>query len=758
MKPNFALSLSFEGIQLLHRGAGGWRLVGEVALHEEDLTGELAKLRDAAVAIEPNGVHSKIIIPNDQIKYITIVHTPDGSETLDVAVAQALAGATPYAVEDLAFDVAQDGDVVHIAAVARETLSEAEAFALEHRFSPLYFAAIPGDAGFLGEPDFGPTLHAASALQSGQTLDPDGIAVVVVGTAQVPTEPRETANIEPTPEDMENASGPSFSSVRATRLTPTNVGMIAPNLGGASRETEAMPTLVKGAEIETLTVNGATAPAIDVQAGMDDGQERDPDRDTSPIDQSSEAFPDLSVNTDRFPSPRTPAILPAAPRDPGLQATQAVDPAFGAPLGAAPAGKPRYLGLILTAVLLVFLAAVAAWASIYLDDGLAGLFKGKKPETEIAVRPASPITAEEIANGLEETDTPLPLTDVTLTALDTEELSDADAAVLDALRQPAPIQELTQEQAQTHYATSGIWQMAPLAPNPAKVIDVDDLYIASIDAVTVVEDAIALPSAGSFLTDERPDPFTSPVASGTRFALGTDGRVVPTAQGALSPDGVMVFLGKPSVVPPPTPNRSQPPTEVETATLANLAKKRPKLRPANLVEQNERQQLGGLSRSELAGLRPRVRPLVEKVEEEKDEAPTKFAVVTSRKPNARPSDIDRIVQQANAQKPVITSLASVGAVASVETAPIKLTPSIPSSASVTKQATVKNAINLSKVNLIGVYGTPSSRRALVRMSNGRYKKVQVGDSIDGGKISAIGDNELRYVKSGRNVVLTMPKS
>ena len=73
------------------------------------------------------------------------------------------------------------------------------------------------------------------------------------------------------------------------------------------------------------------------------------------------------------------------------------------------------------------------------------------------------------------------------------------------------------------------------------------------------------------------------------------------------------------------------------------------------------------------------------------------------------------------------------------------------------QATVKNALNLRQVNLIGVYGKPSDRRALVRLSTGRYKKVKIGDRIDGGKVAAISDTELRYVKNGRNVVLKMPR-
>ena len=108
-----------------------------------------------------------------------------------------------------------------------------------------------------------------------------------------------------------------------------------------------------------------------------------------------------------------------------------------------------------------------------------------------------------------------------------------------------------------------------------------------------------------------------------------------------------------------------------------------------------------------------------------------------------------LVEKARAAEPVrVASAASV--------APRAVQPKIPSKSSVSKAATVSNAINLRKVNLIGVYGKPSNRRALVRLSNGRYQKVEVGDRIDGGRVSAIGDSELRYVRRGRNVVLKMP--
>ncbi len=85
-------------------------------------------------------------------------------------------------------------------------------------------------------------------------------------------------------------------------------------------------------------------------------------------------------------------------------------------------------------------------------------------------------------------------------------------------------------------------------------------------------------------------------------------------------------------------------------------------------------------------------------------------------------------------------------------------PRIPSTANVAKQATIRNAINLRDMNLIGVYGTSAERYALVRNPNGRYIKVGVGDRLDGGRVAAITASELRYEKRGRMVVLALPNS
>jgi Tfp pilus assembly protein PilP len=155
------------------------------------------------------------------------------------------------------------------------------------------------------------------------------------------------------------------------------------------------------------------------------------------------------------------------------------------------------------------------------------------------------------------------------------------------------------------------------------------------------------------------------------------------------------------------------------------------------------------------------------------EAQNPSIVAISMRPAARPSDLSATVEAAVAAAvrepaPVEEAAPVEVAAAAPEAKPedideldepetAKAAPSIPTRASVAKQATYQNAINLSKINLIGTYGTDSRRYALVRQSNGKYKKVKVGDKIDGGTVQAITDTEVRYQKGGRLISLKMPK-
>lgn len=184
MKPNFALSLSFDGLRLMHRVSGGWHLVGQVALNDADLTGALDRLRASADILEPDGISTKLLIPNDQIKYLAL----DTTRAIEDDVRQALHGATPYAVQDLVYDYAKGGGRTYVAAVAKETLTEAKQFAAEHGFNPVSFAAVPEPFTYVGEAFFGSV--------DGKSIERDEDSVIVIGEAAI-TIAQQGAPIEP---------------------------------------------------------------------------------------------------------------------------------------------------------------------------------------------------------------------------------------------------------------------------------------------------------------------------------------------------------------------------------------------------------------------------------------------------------------------------------------------------------------------------------------------------------------------------------
>jgi len=882
MKPGFALSLSFEGISLLQRAAGGWRMVGEVALDTTDLAGELAGLRDKAVALASGvpgaaEIRCKVVIPNDQIRYLSLDTGSFNGEARLAMVKQALEGATPYPVDDLAFDLSLDGPITHVAAVVRDTLAEAEAFATEHGFNPVSFVAAPDDNPFLGEPHFGVSAHAAT-LPDADQVEPDGIAVVVIGPAEIPAPepepqvaPQAAPLAAPEPEPVfDPLPGPvttGFSSrrgkIKAPDTTPDPAVVSgAPSLGGANR---AAPEPTKpssetfGPSDETPQQEppepvSVTAPTLDIPENTTEPQETPATglsgflsrrKKSSHVEPARLAPPPAQVP----PAPEPiPEPIPDAPFGPEVAAVSSppgnafaaqADEAdrmtvFGARGEATVGGKPRHLGLVLSVALLLFLAAVAAWASIFLEDGVAGLFRSSPARTELAAvpdtpgigvkadNPARPVlsdtpepaqhppaerpgTAPDVGPDVTPDITPdiavaspeepatfvlVPPNNLTMPGLPAPrhldpptqpaapELSDTDSAVLDALQQPQqddhqsgpdPVAAPPEESAQdavppTAIVANDILQTAPEKPETPSIIGLDDLYVASIDRTDLSQDAVALPGIASLATDLPLGAVISPVAAGTAFDLDTSGLVVASVEGTLNPDGVMVYLGRPPAVPPRVPTRFETEPETETANV-RLAGLRPRLRPGDLEERFQRDNLGGLTRDELAGRRPRARPESHQQEAKPDAAPTAQAVVSSRVPKSRPGNFAAIVSAAIRPAHSGTGAGEgsgsggrSGTEQAASVAPRAVTPTIPSSASVARQATLKNEINLRRVNLIGVYGSPSNRRALVRLPSGRYKKVKVGDTVDGGRIVAIGDSELRYQKSGRNMTLKIPSS
>lgn len=894
MKPGFALSLSAEGVVLLHRAAGGWRNVGTVPLDSADLSADLAALGAKGEALEAGGT-CKLIIPNDQIRYLTIETGISDLESRRRIARAALEGATPYPVDDLAFDLSEEGSKTHIAAVAQETLAEAEAFALDNGFTPASFVAVPGDLDFLGEPFFG------SAPSLGNTLvEPDGIAVVDVGPAEIPIppaqktvipdapieaasisaedpgttddtkktseasltvpkapaasenvrDPAETAVEEQTEEEPEESGPiPGFSSRRRRSATRTNTTRgDKPALTGPERASltsanapagkVAAPSASKSvpdsnshtkirrdaasdraddAEKATVLLAAGPPPAIDSLPPAPTGAKAV--KGSKPIaapKKAADKAPAVDGNTAASPRSATLSVPAASAKSTSAAMSEAGAQASKSLTASVTKGKPRHMGVILTAVLLLVMAAVAAFALLS-EGGL--FFSSERPPQEHVQdgdlgeslpAPESPMTPETGENSVApdpgtslQPATPIPMSEAETeaetepvsiapqvsaipdhpdpgvvelsmqaqpddgTAIETQTKLDASTGqtVLDTFEGPPEETRLRPEQETSKalseaalYAATGIWQQVPKIAEAPALISLDDIYVASIDNSDLSQDAVALPAAPEVAHDPELDTQSSPAAVGGDFTLDSRGLVTATPEGTLNPDGVMVYLGRPAVVPPATPERGEPAiaaaeAEAENARLASLSLKRPKLRPSDLLERAERALLGGLSRAELASVRPRARPASLKTEEQENQPVSDLAITTSQSPRGRPSNFANLVDRAQRRQ---ASAPTATTAAAVSVAPVTVTPSLPSSASVARQATVTNAINLRHINLIGVSGKPSDRQALIRMPSGRYRKVRVGDRIDGGTVVAIGNSQLQYQKRGTNTTLKLP--
>ncbi|MCF2904405.1 hypothetical protein L0666_05360 [Octadecabacter sp. CECT 8868] len=347
MKTNFALSLSFDGLRLMHRVADGWHLVGQVALDNPDLTGALSNLRDAAETLEPSGISTKLLIPNDQIKYLAL----DTTRAEEADVWAALNGATPYAVEDLSFDYVKGGGRTYVAAVAKETLSEAQQFASEHGFNPVGFAAVPEPFTYVGEAFFGAT--------EGNTAERDAEPVIVTGQSDVVIEATaapETPEVESVDEDatvadeqpvvdtlVEDAGDTETVDVAEPELEEPELE--EPVLDISEDQTPADPETETAPEVEAPEVEAETPEVLadefteNVEAISDGAQEEITQEiaEDAPEERPEEAPVFASRlradRTDGHPVPQPATEAPAAPQRTGPVFSRTAPPPLAVPTG-----------------------------------------------------------------------------------------------------------------------------------------------------------------------------------------------------------------------------------------------------------------------------------------------------------------------------------------------------------------------------------------------------------------------------------------
>ena len=870
MITNFALSLSLEGIELLHRVPRGWRPVGRVDVASETLAEDLGALREKALLIEPDGLRTKLIIPLDQIKYTAI----DGTRTSEADIHAALDGATPYALDDLVIDSERGGGRTHIAAVARETLAEAEAFAEAHGFQPVAFVAIPEPFTFQKEVFFGPTAMARSIVGPDAIIERDDLPVMPVGTRI-----KSRLLVFDLPEDVQEDV---YKDDLAALLSSQEVAV--EKVEDAPAKPEDTPEIAAAPEPDPAHQPKQAIWIDQIPSEFHAPVVAEPSRPvTLPLIPSNPilAKPILFdlVIAEHYPRTDKKAKSPivamfgvpkAATRTLSVNAPEPMAPALSeAPQGRRTTAPPETNKRPVLIAAGIAAAALVFGGVIWSQQGAVETITpqetapvvAQQPDTEQQVATAPPRAAETVPvleAGPEIADITLPAfappqtSDSGPVTLATEPAADrlsvpaeivvaeADAPLAPVQAPPAPPAEETAQadvgapvlrgqvlspaEAERIYEATGVWQRAPRF---------FDLPSGTIPQEFERPDQPGAPERLTQPQMAQLDGFDSdlsfiapanPPAPDVTFARDAEGFILATEEGTLTPEGALVFAGLPDLAITPRPELSQ--TDLDRLALLAPAPEGvvivsgspaivPPLRPADAAlpetqepADNEAGEdtavaaatsapagptpggvgLGGLELQDsgaigldpavveeraIVDLRPRLRPqglapavdpgtpditdiLADIAAEDatlRFDNSTALAVVLSVRPDKRPSNFANVVAAASArtQTQPVAPAAPVTAAAPVPPRNIQPVPG-----GVARAATQEGAIRLREINLIGVYGRPNARRALVRLSNGRYVRVEVGSALDGGQVTAIGDSALNYVKRGRTYAIELP--
>lgn len=680
----------------MHHADGAWSRVHNIDLDPDTLERDMADLRNHVQSLSHEQAAVNLVLPQDQIKFLVLDHDLDqADDQITKVIAHELEQNTPYLISELRYDYKILDNKVHVAAVALETLQEVEEFVTTHGFDVIGSRAAEQMGGFENGAYFG-----RASDHAGRSVRP---AIADIPNTTITPSPTQSPAVPPAAEQTtapapQPAPAPVAGSVTDTakKTAPASANLVA----------APMPTK------PTPVINAAAAPSV-------------PSKSEAAATIVAQKLAAISVER-------------AAKTPPSARATPAKE-------------KQTYIALAV-GLAVILLLGLGWWMAGPADT----------PDTDTAQTETIPTDATQIDANQPERIEQISLSDPAATP-DTDLGATADPAVPsdvtgDTLgvqtppQTPAGTTEQTNtvtysdQDVQRIYAATGIWVRGPDS-EPAKWPEpLGDIYIASIDRVIELQDAVALPSPQSYQTDTGIRTPAVPAPAGTIFELNALGLIKATAQGALAPEGYTVFLGRPSVTPPENPQADIEPVLNDARSLLTtngtpLIDLRPRPRPAlSVLEAPAQQQTDAL-----ALLRPKTRPDTISALSDAMATPAPDTGLTAvPTPKIRPNALQTTVlspEEAEGDEAAVTSAA----------------PRLPSNAKVAEEATIQNALKLNDLNLIGVYGSGSSKRALVRFANGKRQMVSVGDRLDGGKVAAIGDTELRYIKGGRNVVLKLPR-
>ncbi|MEM8787495.1 MAG: hypothetical protein AAGE76_04460 [Pseudomonadota bacterium] len=138
--------------------------------------------------------------------------------------------------------------------------------------------------------------------------------------------------------------------------------------------------------------------------------------------------------------------------------------------------------------------------------------------------------------------------------------------------------------------------------------------------------------------------------------------------------------------------------------------------------------------------------------------PSERALRASTAPPARPAGLNAAAPPPPPLPPTgTTAVATQPPVTAEPTRPQRVIPTIPTTASVARAATIQDAMPMRDMVLIGVYGTATNRHALLRLGNGNFVKVSPGDQVGGFSVAAISADAIRLRQRGRERLLVIPE-
>ncbi|WP_444454963.1 hypothetical protein ACTTAI_06405 [Rhodobacter capsulatus] len=503
----------------------------------------------------------------------------------------------------------------------------------------------------------------------------------------------------------------------------------------------------------------------------------------------------------RSPAPGQPEVIPSTARGKTVIGGREADK-----IG----GKPKYMGVSLVGGLVAFLVIAALWSSFLIEPETTT--PASSPETASAppttTAPATaPLAAMQDAPAMSLSDAeakaqaaqkptppaaPPAATPPEATPAPQATVSTSQVTLPDLPKLPPVSTKPTEKPALPTAAAPSVAatpETAPAAPPVAEapVANPTKNGTLTADGITLFE--------GAPPSKSKPRPASVSRAA-ERAAAAATAAETPAVDPALKkarpkarPTSVESAAAKAAATPEPTPTPDQttpaanpddgallaPGLSPDLAAVLNRAQ--PKPRPASVEKQAEVAMTKAAEDAKLAaeakaaeeaGLASSRRPL-SRPRELQTAAQTALAAAIAAEPApavrvaAAPEPLPVVtpapttpVRRKPSPPPEPTVIASPDVeTGEVESAPVSLRG--PTAASVAREATQKNALDLSKISLIGLYGNPNNRRALVRMPNGRFFKLQVGDRIDGGQVTAIGDNQMTYQKGSRPITLKLLK-